>query len=310
MSAGGRAGGPAWTGPGPGPSRSRRHRADRRRGLLLVLPALLLLGVVTVYPALWVLWLSLQHRVPVFGISGFAGLAHYAFLAGDPRFWSAARTSALFTGASVLLEVVLGVAVALALRRQRWWPRLAFSLLLLAWAMPAVVTARLFEWLYHPSAGLVNVLLGGRALNWLGDPALALPAVVLADAWRTLPFVAVIAHARLLSIPGELYEAARVDGAGAGAAFLHVTLPLLRPVLTVAVLFRTLDALRAFDLMFVLTGGGPAGTTETLTVYAYRALFQMLQLGFGAAIGVAVLAAVMAAAWAYLAALRRAEAAR
>ena len=256
------------------------------------------------------LWLSLQHRVPVFGISAFAGLAHYAFLAGDPRFWVAARVTALFTAASVLLEVVLGLAVALALQRQRWGRRLAFSLLLLAWAMPSVVTAKLFEWLYHPTAGLVNALLGARALNWLGDPGLALGAVVLADAWRTLPFVAVIAYARLLSIPAELYEAAHVDGAGAGATFTHVTLPLLRPILTVAVLFRTMDALRAFDLMFVLTGGGPAGTTETLTVYAYRALFQMLQLGFGAAIGVAVLAVVMATAWAYLAALRREEAAR
>jgi trehalose/maltose transport system permease protein len=277
-----------------------RERADRRRGLLLLAPALAILGLVTVYPSAWVLWLSLQHRIPVFGVERFAGVSHYAFLAGDPRFWNAAWTTAVFTASSVGLELVLGVLVALALAGQRRGRRLAFSLLLLAWAMPAVVTAKLFEWLYHPAAGLLNFLLGARALNWLGDPGLALPAVVLADVWRTLPFVAVLAYARLLAIPAELLEAARVDGAGRAATFRHVTLPLLRRILAIAVLFRTLDALRAFDIMFVLTGGGPAGTTETLTVYAYRGLFQMLHLGFGSAVGVVVFALVMTVAWAYV----------
>ena len=162
---------------------------------------------------------------------------------------------------SVALELVLGLAVALALQRQRVGRRrVAFSLLLLAWALPSVVTAKLFEWLYHPSAGLVNVLARRRSLNWLGDPALALPALILADVWRTMPFVALLCYARLLTIPPEVYEAARVDGAGRLATFGCVTLPLLRSILLVALLFRTLDALRAFDLMFVLTGGGPAGT--------------------------------------------------
>jgi multiple sugar transport system permease protein len=276
-----------------------RERANRRRGLLLLAPTLAILGVVTVYPAAWVLWLSLQHRIPVFGVERFAGASHYAFLAGDPRFWSAAWTTAVFTVSSVALELVLGVLVALALAGQRRGRHLAFSLLLLAWAMPAVVTAKLFEWLYHPAAGLFNFLLGAR-LNWLGDPGLALPAVVLADVWRTLPFVAILAYARLLAIPAELVEAAQVDGAGRAATFRHVTLPLLRRILAIAVLFRTLDALRAFDIMFVLTGGGPAGTTETLTVYAYRGLFQMLQLGFGSAVGVVVFALVMTVAWAYV----------
>jgi multiple sugar transport system permease protein len=277
-----------------------RERAARRRAWLLTAPALAVLAVLTLYPGLWVLWLSLRDEVPIFGISRFAGVSHFAFLATDSRFLSAARTTALFTVFSVALEVVLGLAVALALARQRRGRRLAFSLLLLAWAMPAVVTAKIFEWLYHPAAGLVNYLLGGAALNWLGDPHLALPAVVLADVWRTVPFVAVLAYARLLGIPRELYEAAQVDGAGALATFARITLPLLSRVLLIAVLFRTLDALRAFDIMFVLTGGGPANTTETLTVYAYRALFQMLQFGFGSAIGVVVFALVTAVAWVYL----------
>jgi len=205
---------------------------------------------------------------------------------------------------SVALELVLGLAVALALERQRRGRRLALSLLLLAWALPSVVTAKLFEWLYHPSAGLVNLLLG-RPLNWLGDPALALPGLIAADVWRTMPFVALLCFARLVTIPPEVYEAARVDGAGRWATLAWITLPLLRSILLVALLFRTLDALRAFDLMYVLTGGGPANTTETLTVYAYRSLFQTLQLGFGSAIGVVIFALVMAVAAGYLRALRR-----
>jgi trehalose/maltose transport system permease protein len=282
-----------------------RRRADRRTALLLLAPALVTLGAVTLFPAVWVLWLSLQHRIPVFGIARFAGLDHYVFLAADPRFWNATRVTLLFTGASVALELLGGVLAALLLARQRGGRRAALSLLLLAWALPSVVTAKLFEWLYHPSAGLVNFLLGGGARNWLGDPGWALASTIMADAWRTMPFVALLCYARLLTIPTELYEAAQVDGAGALAIFRRITLPLLRAVLLVALLFRTLDALRTFDLMFVLTGGGPANTTETLTVYAYRSLFQTLQIGLGSAVGVTVFALVMLVAWGYLTVLRR-----
>jgi trehalose/maltose transport system permease protein len=281
-----------------------RERADRRRALVCIAPTVLALGVLTVYPGIWVLWLSLQHRIPIFDVSRFAGFENYIFLARDARFWSAAHTTAVFTVGSVALEVALGVAVALAINTQRRGRRLALSLLLLAWAMPAVVAAKLFEWLYHPSAGLVNVLLGRHSINWLGDPAVALPAVIFADVWRTMPFVAVLCYARLLAIPADVYEAAQVDGAGRFATLTRITLPLLGRILLLATLFRTLDALRAFDIMFVLTGGGPAGTTETLTVYAYRALFQTLQLGFGSAVSVVVFVLVMAVAWAYLRLLR------
>ena len=286
---------------------SPRQRAERRAAIAFVAPAVLTLALLTAGPALWVFWLSLRQRVPVFGIDDFAGLAHYAFLATDARFWNAARVTALFTLASVALELLLGLGLALALRGQRAGRRSAMALLLLAWALPGVVTARLFEWLYHPVAGLVNVVLGAQ-LNWLGDPSLALPALVLADVWRTMPFVALFCYARLLTIPAAVYEAAAVDGAGRLATFRYVTLPLLASVMLVTLLFRTLDALRAFDLMFVLTGGGPAGLTETLTVYAYRSLFQTLRLGFGSALGVVVFALVMLVAAAYLVVLRRQEA--
>src|SRR5262249_18019882 len=146
-----------------------------------------------------------------------------------------------------------------------------------------------------------------REINWLGEPVLALPALIVADVWRTMPFVALLCYARLLTIAPDIYEAARVDGAGIIATVRDITLPLLPRVLLIALRFRPLDALRAFDLMFVLTGGGPANTTETLTVYAYRSLFQTLQLGFGSAIGVVVFALVMSAAWGYLRSMAHAE---
>ena len=243
---------------------TRRRQLDARAGLGLLAPALVALAALAAWPGVWVLWLSLQKRIPIFGVDHFVGVAHYGFLGGDARFWNAARVTLVFTVVSVLLELALGVAVALALQRQQRARRLTMALLLLPWALPSVVVGRTFEWLYHPSAGLVNFVLGGRAINWLGEPALALPALIVADVWRTMPFV--------------------------------------------ALLFRTLDALRAFDLMFVLTGGGPANTTETLTVYAYRSLFQTLQLGLGAAVGVVVFALVMLVAWSYLRAVARSEA--
>ncbi len=248
----------------PAPGVTLRRRRARAHGLLLLAPSIVTLGALTLYPTVWVLWLSLQRRIPIFDVNHFEGLGNYIFLAGDPRFWKAAEVTVLFTLASVALEVAGGVAAALALRGQRWGSRVALSFLLLAWALPSVVTAKLFEWLYNPAAGLVNFALGGIALNWLGDPRLALVATLT-----------------------------------------RITLPLIRRILLIAVLFRTLDALRSFDLMFVLTGGGPAGTTETLTVYAYRSLFQAVQLGLGSAVGVVVFALVMAVAWGYLRALRR-----
>jgi multiple sugar transport system permease protein len=264
--------------------------------VLLLAPALLALGAVAVYPAAGVVLLSLSRRMPVFQIDEPVGLANFAFLARDAAFWNAVSVTVRFTVASVALEVGLGVLVALLIHGQRRFRAASIGLLLLPWCLPPVVTARSFEWLLHPTSGVVNTL-AGRPINWLGDPALALGAVVVADVWRTMPFVALLALARLAAIPTAVYEAAAVDGAERLAAFRAITLPLLGPVLVVAALFRTLDALRAFDLPFVLTGGGPASTTETVTLYAYRSLFQTLQLGFGAAVSTVIFAAVAVIAW-------------
>src|SRR2546422_5954739 len=194
----------------------------------MLMPALTALAVLAAWPGLWVLWLSLQRRIPVFGIERFVGPSHYVFLARDPRFWNALEVTLVFTFVSVALEFLLGIAVALALAGQRRGRRLAVALLLLPWALPSVVTGRMFEWLYHPSAGLLNFVLGGEAINWLGEPALAPPPLIAAHVFRPLPVVALLCYPRVLTIPSAIYEAARVDGAGALATVRAGTLSLLR----------------------------------------------------------------------------------
>jgi multiple sugar transport system permease protein len=145
----------------------------------------------------------------------------------------------------------------------------------------------MWEWIYNTDFGILNYIVGSK-INWLGDPFLALNAAVFMDVWKTTPFVAILLMAGLQVIPQELYQAAKVDGAGKWDTFKTITLPLLKPVILVVLLFRTLDAFRIFDAIYVLTGGGPANTTETLSIYAYKVLFQTLQFGYGSTLSVVV----------------------
>jgi multiple sugar transport system permease protein len=161
----------------------------------------------------------------------------------------------------------------------------------------------MWEWMYNPEIGVLNHLLGAR-LNWLGDPVLALHAAIFMDVWKSTPFVALLLLAGLQGVPRDLYRAAAVDGASAWTTFRRLTLPLLVPVILVAAVFRTIDALRVFDAIYVLTGGGPANGTETLSIYAYKMLFQALDFGYGSALAVAVLAITAVATAGYARLLR------
>lgn len=266
-------------------------RSETRTGYLLLCPALGVLALLALIPILALLWLSLRHKVPSFGIDAFAGLNNYAVLFQTPRFWNSLGVTLYFAAVSVALEAVLGLGLALVLARRFPGAGWARALILLPWAIPTVVTAKLWDWMYHPDLGVVNYLLQTAGLatgpmNWLGTPTLAIHAAIIADVWKTTPFVVVLLLAGLAMIPPDLYRAAALDHASPWQTFRHVTLPLLRPVLLVVVLFRMIDALRAFDLLYVLTGGGPADSTETLSIYAYKILFQSLQFGYGSAIGV------------------------
>lgn len=263
--------------------------SDRGTGYVLLLPSLSVLVGVALVPIVFLVALSLRQRVLPFGIDTFIGLGNYALLFQTPRFWNSLGVSAYFAVLSVLLEVTLGLAIALLLTRG--FPRagLARALILLPWAIPTVVTAKMWDWLYHPDLGLFNYLLqavGLKPIYWLSSPSLALHAAIVADVWKMTPFVVILLMAGLAIIPQDVYRAAALDGAAPWQTFWHMTLPLLRPVLLVVILFRMIDALRAFDLLYVLTGGGPADRTETLSIFAYKIYFQTLQFGYGASIGV------------------------
>jgi multiple sugar transport system permease protein len=260
---------------------------ERGRGTGFVVPALVLLSFVTVYPVLYVIYLSLERRLLIFNISRFVGLDNYLFLFRDDRFWNAFGNTAYFTVMSVALEMGLGLSIAVLLNRSFRLKGAARAAVLVPWSVPTVVSARMWEWMYNTDFGILNYIFRAK-INWLGSPSLALNAAVFMDVWKTTPFVAILLTAGLQVIPADLYRAARIDGASAWQAFRRITLPLLKPVIIVVLTFRTLDAFRVFDAIYVLTGGGPANSTETLSIYAYKVLFQTLQFGYGSALSLVV----------------------
>lgn len=280
-------------------------RPESDRPWRFLAPAALLLGVVTLYPLVHVAWLSLQRRSLLDpDPPSFAGLDNYARLAADERFWNALGNTLYFAGVSVSLELALGLAFALVVQRPFRGRAALYGIILLPWAVPTAVSARMWEWMYEAEIGVLNHLLG-VSVNWLGSPAWALNAAIAMDVWKSTPFVALLLVAGLQAIPRELYQAAAVDGASRWTVLRRITLPLLAPVMLVALIFRTIDAFRAFDSIYVLTGGGPADSTETLSIYAYKALFQTLEFGYGSALAVSVFACVALVAGLYAVLLRR-----
>jgi len=275
----------------------------RESGNRFVMPAVVLLSLVTVYPVLSVLYLSLHRRLLLFDISKFVGMDNYLFLLEDDRFWNAFRNTVYFTTLSVSFELLLGLVIALFLNRAFRLKGLATALVLVPWAIPTVVSARMWEWIYNTDFGVLNYLLGVK-INWLGSPLWAMNAAIVMDVWKTTPFVAILLLAGLKAIPRELYHAARIDGAGDWQIFRRITLPLIMPVILVVLVFRTLDAFRVFDAVYVLTGGGPANTTETLSIYAYKVLFQTLQFGYGSTLSVVIFLCVGTLSLLYIRLLR------
>lgn len=222
----------------------------------------------------------------------FVGMENYRALLHDPGFRQAVRFTCLFTLVSVPIELVLGLAFALLLHRPSPLRGILRASVLIPWAVPAAVSGKIFKLVYDFQVGPANWLAGlagfsDRPVHWLGTPAGAFLSLVIADAWKTTPFAAILFLAGLAGIPEDLYRQAEVDRAGFVRRFFLITLPLLRPVLVVTLLFRTIDALRVFDLVFVLTGGGPGGGTTSLSMYGYGS-FAGGDFGYGSAISVAL----------------------
>jgi len=285
-----------------------------RKGIGWFIPSLVLIGGVLLYPALRTFALSFYHMDLATSFHAeFAGLSNFARLFSDSRFHGSLRMTALFTATTVAIEFAAGLALALCMDKWMRGQDVVRTILLIPWTLPTAVIAVLWAWIFNDQYGILNALLLrtgilGSPVSWLGDPTAAFWALVIADAWKTTPFVFLILLAGLQGIPHELYEAIEIDGGGAWAKFRRITWPFLARFVFVALVFRVIQAFSVFDLVYVMTGGGPGGTTETLSMYAYQTMMRYLDFGYASALATAtVIVLALTAAVLYWLLLRRHE---
>jgi len=263
-----------------------RLKKEIKTAYLFVSPLVFIIFIFVFIPILGTCLNSFFQDIP-FLPRKFVGIKNYIFLIKNQDFWVALRFTLLFTLVAVTLETVLGLSFALLLKEKFPGRGILRTILLIPWAIPTVVSARIWQLIYNYNYGLLNYILSfvgvSHKINWLGTSKSAFWALVIADVWKTTPFVAIILLAGLQAIPDEIYKQAKVDGAGLMKRFLFITLPLLRPALMVALIFRTADSLRIFDLVYVLTGGGPAGTTRTISILGFQ-YYTSADFGLGAAV--------------------------
>ena len=281
--------------------------SEGRLGAAMMAPSLIVMALVAAFPIGYAIWLSLnEYSVRVEGLSRFVGFDNYAeALWGDTsgEFWDAFRITFIFTGISVSIELVLGIAFALAMHQAFKGRALLRATVLVPWAVLTFGTGLLWRSVFEPNLGFFPSMLDalglpGADVLWYGEDGYALATIIFADVWKTAPFMALLLLAGLQVIPEDVYDAAKVDGATAWQRFTRITLPLLRPAILVALLFRTLDALRVFDLPFALTQG--ANGTTTLSLHAYNELTDNRLVGEGSAIAVLTFVTVMIVSFLYI----------
>ncbi len=274
---------------------------ERRLAALMVSPSLLLIAIVAAYPIGYAIWLSLhEYSVRTAGLSRWAGsfgLGNYSTALQNSDFWDAMITTLVFTASSVTLELVIGLAMAMAMHAAFKGQGLLRTVVLVPWAVLTVVTGIMWRTIFESPQGFVNQILGGDTV-WLGQEPAALIVIIIADVWKTAPFMALLILAGLQVIPGDIYEAAKVDGATAWQRFRKITLPLLTPAILVALIFRTLDALRIFDLPYILTKG--ANGTTTLSLIAQQTFAENRIYGLGAAYSILTFITVMIVSFTYI----------
>ena len=276
---------------------------ERRLAALLLTPAMAVIAVVAAYPIGYAIWLSLtEYSVRVPGKWRFVGFDNYTEAFGSTEFWESVKNTFVFTGLSVTLELVIGLGMALAMHEAFRGRGLLRTVVLVPWAVLTIVSAITWRTLFEPNLGLAPVILGkvgiGEDILWLGQEGYAMAVMVLADVWKTAPFMALLLLAGLQVIPDDVYDAAKVDGATTWQRFRRITIPLLMPAILVALIFRTLDALRIFDLPYVLTGG--SNGTTTLSLIAHQELTTNRLIGYGSALSVLTFVIVMAVSFIYI----------
>ncbi len=270
--------------------RSSLKQKDARLGVLFLLPSLVIILGVTLWPIVTTLALSFFDAPP--GINQartFIGFGNYLTLLQSQVFWQTMGRTLYFTIVSVSLELVLGIAIAQLIHSRPWgWKFLRFSLII-PWAVPTIVNGAMWRWIYSADFGALNGILYQLGLidhyvAWLTKPNMAMNLIILADLWHVMPFVALILQAALATLPAEIDEAASVDGANAWQRFWFIRMPLLRPAILVALIVRTVDAFRVFDIAYIITSGGPAFKTVTITYLTYLNTFSYGKPGIGAAL--------------------------
>lgn len=278
------------------------EQRERRFALLLLGPALLLLLLTTTAPLVYLLWTSLQKLdMSMPWLQGFAGAGNFAKMSGDPRFWNSLLLTGIYTGSTVALQVIVGLSLALLVMQiPKGQGALRVAAILPIVLAPVVVGLFWRTLVLAPDFGLVDLVtraLGAGSHNWLGDPQLALISVIAIHTWQWTPFAFLVLLASLATLPPDVYEAARIDRAGAWQRFRHLTLPLIRPAIVMVVILRVMTALSAFAAIFAATGGGPGSATEILNLYAYRTSFTELNLGYGASLATVLLAITLGVSW-------------
>mgnify|MGYP001396351975 CR=1 FL=1 len=273
-------------------------RRDRRFGWIVSAPGLFVLLAVVLFPVLWAFWTSLhEYTLIAPNFDTFTGTVNYAKAAADNEFRHTLRLTAFFVVAVVLLEFVIGFAVALMLNEVERFKPVYYAILLCPLLMNPVIVGLIWRMFLHPQLGIVNYLLsvvGIPAVNWLGDTKIAIWTIVLVDIWHQVSFMIVLLLAGLAALPREPYEAARVDGASPLASFWHITLPLMRPVIIVTLLIRLIFAVKTYDLIYIMTRGGPGISTDFVSYFIYRTAFVSLDIGKASAMSLLLLAAILA----------------
>lgn len=269
-------------------ARVRQARSERRLATMLLLPSVLFLLAMTIFPTIYSLWMSFQqYNLSRPDLAHFVGLRNYGNLLGDDIFWKAVRTSLVFSIAVLTLEFVLGFFIANVFDRDRKGMNLLRTLFIIPVFASPVAMGLTFRYMYQPGYGLINWGLesvGLPRINWLASTQWAMPAVVIADVWQWTPFIALILLAGMQSISPEITEAAELDGLSRFQYLRRIVLPLLTPIILVVGLIRLIDALKTFDLIYIITRGGPGTTTYTLPLHAYSQGFEAFLMGPSAAV--------------------------
>ncbi len=289
---------------------TRKDMSERKLGMLLLLPAAVLLSLIVLYPIATLLFTSLHSVSNANPQAGeqWVGLANYARAFDDDRFWHSLWQTVLYIVITVPGALLMGLGLALLANKPftiKWPVRLG---LLLPWALPLVFCGLIFRWFFEYETGIVNdllVRLGAEPLRWLSSPTLATIAICITIIWKSSSFMALMLLAGLQSIPKSLYEAAEVDGASKWQQFVEITLPMLRPAIFVALIFRTITAIQTFDIPYAMTGGGPGDATETLAMYIHKTTLDFLDFGYGSTLATLMFLLSLVATSGYLKYTRR-----